>query len=193
MKRSQSIKEENDILLELWRQAQSGDDIAYCQLSETLYRKLFNYACTFTDDREYIKDIIQDVLLHIWEKRESTHIQYVVIYFITSLRNLLFQTLQKQQRLTLLPDIHNFDDISDDYTIENEIASQEQLTQNQEQIRSAIEKLPKRQKEVVFMKFYLGMENASIAELIQVNRQSVANLLFKATSALKIHLPALWE
>src|SRR5690606_68826 len=109
---------------------------------------------------------------HIWEKREDIQIQYVTIYFIRALRNQLFQAFRKNHRITLMPDIGQLDDITNDYSIEYEITTHEQQALNQERIRLAIEKLPKRQKEVVFMKFYLGMENARIAELIQVNRQS---------------------
>ncbi|WP_026629976.1 RNA polymerase sigma factor [Dyadobacter alkalitolerans] len=188
MNKRQRIAEENVILLNLWHQSQAGDSLAFCQLADKQYRTLFNYANSFTSDREFIKDSIQELLIHIWEKRETIHIQFVSIYFLKALRNQLLQEFRRNNPANSLLDIEEVGQISDFQTVETEIEQSEIYSENQIKVRSAINELPRRQKEAVFLKYFEGMDNEQIADLMQVNRQSVANLLFKAISFLKTHM-----
>jgi RNA polymerase sigma factor (sigma-70 family) len=185
LNKKQRIAEENEILLNLWLQSQSGDSMAFCQLADRLYRTLFNYASNFTPDKEFVKDSIQELLIHIWEKRKKIQIQFVAIYFLKSLRNQLLQEFRRSNNSHIFLDIDDIGQLSDYQTIETEIEKDEAYTESQFKVRNAINILPKRQKEAVFLKYYEGMENEQIADLMQVNRQSVANLLFKALSTLK--------
>ena len=187
--KKQRILLENEILLDLWQQSKAGDSVAFCRLADKLYRTLFNYATSFTSDREYIKDAIQELLIHIWEKRQTINIQFVTIYFLKSLRNQLLQEFRRNKHPFL--GIDEIDEITDYQTIETEIEENETYSESQRRVRLAINELPKRQKEAIFLKFYEGLENEQIADLMQVNRQSVANLLFKAITTLKSQIPFL--
>lgn len=188
MNKKQRIAEENEILLNLWHQSQGGDSLAFCQLADKQYRTLFNYACNFTTDREFIKDAIQDLMIHIWERRQNIQIQFVTIYFLRALRNQLMQEFRRSNGSHPFLDIDEAHQVSDYQTVETEIERKELLSENQVKVRCAIEELPRRQKEAVFLKYFEGMDNEQIADLMQVNRQSVANLLFKAITALKQHI-----
>jgi len=187
--KKQRILLENEILLDLWQQSKAGDSVAFCRLADKLYRTLFNYATSFTSDKEYIKDAIQELLIHIWEKRQTINIQFVTIYFLKSLRNQLLQEFRRNKHPFL--GIDEIDEITDNQTIETEIEENETYSESQRRVRLAINELPKRQKEAIFLKFYEGLENEQIADLMQVNRQSVANLLFKAITTLKSQIPFL--
>ena len=181
----QRIRDENVHLLALWQKAQAGDKAAFCQLADVQYRPLFAYATHFTDDREFIKDSIQDVFIRIWEKRTTISIQFVSIYLFKALRNELLQTFRRR-RQPLAP-LHNQEvsHLSDWQTVETEIEQREADSQSHDRVRRAVDGLPKRQQEVVFLKFYEGLENEQIAELMDINRQSVANLLYRALCTLK--------
>ncbi|GAB3931127.1 RNA polymerase sigma factor [Larkinella terrae] len=181
----QRIIEENAYLLELWQQSKAGDKVAFCQLAEMQYRSLFSYATNFTPDREFIKDSIQEIFIAIWEKRQTITIQYVSIYLFKSLRNQLLQEFRRNKHAVSVPYFQEINQLSDWETVETTIEKNEVESENQRKVRQAIDSLPKRQQEVVFLKFYKGLENEQIAELMDINRQSVANLLYKALSALK--------
>ncbi len=191
MNKRQRIVLENEVLLKLWDQAQRGDSVAFCQLTEKQYRTLFNYAINLCNDRELAKDAIQDLLIHVWEKREQINMQYVTIYFLKALRNQLLQGFRKTNRGYIFTDLENASFISDHENAETVIEQKESFLENKNRLKNAIEELPKRQKEAVFLKFYQGLENEQIADLMQVNRQSVANLLFKAITTLKIQIPVI--
>jgi len=189
--KKQRILLENEVLLDLWQQSKAGDSVAFCQLADKLYRTLFNYATSFTNDREYIKDAIQELMIHIWEKRQIITIQFVTIYFLKSLRNQILQEYRRNKNNYPYLDLDEIEEMTDNHTIETQIEEKESYLESQRKVRNAIEELPKRQKEAIFLKFYEGLENEQIADLMQVNRQSVANLLFKAITTLKSQIPLL--
>ncbi len=159
--------------------------MAFCQLAEKQYRSLFAYATNFTEDRDFIKDSIQEIFIRIWEKRATTSIQYVSIYLFKSLRNQLLQEFRRTKPERSSIHSSEVSELTDWQTIETEIEQGEADFESQHKVRQAINTLPKRQQEVVFLKFYNGLENDQIAALMEINRQSVANLLYKALGALK--------
>lgn len=181
----QRLREENDYLLKLWHRAQAGDKDAFCQLAESQYRSLFTYAANFTTDRDFIKDSIQEIFIRIWERRTTLTIQVVSIYLFKSLRNQLLQEFRRPTHTVASIYSQEVNDLSDWQTIETEIEQHEADSESEYKVRQAIHTLPKRQQEVVFLKFYKGLENEQIAELMEINRQSVANLLFRALGSLK--------
>ena len=181
----QRILDENESLLTLWHQAQAGDKDAFCQLAESQYRALFSYALNFTTDREFVKDSIQSVFIRVWEKRATITIQFVAIYLFKSLRNELFQEFRRQKQWFTAVDSLEVSELSDWQTVETEIEQQEAESESYQRIRRAISTLPKRHQEAIFLKFYEGLDNDQIAGLMHINRQSVANLLYKSLCALK--------
>ena len=179
------IRNDNAHLLTLWHKAQAGDKAAFCQLAESQYRPLFSYATHFTDDREFIKDSIQDLFIRIWERRATISMHFVAIYLFRALRNDLLQAFRRNKQPFASLHSQEVGQWSDGQTIELEIAQHEADSESHSRIRRAIDSLPKRQQEVVFLKFYEGLENDQIALLMDINRQSVANLLCRALSVLK--------
>ncbi len=185
--------DENDQLLEYWQESKMGNTAAFCHLADRLYKTMFNYATTFTNDHELIKDCIQDLLIKIWKKRQTINIQYVKIYFIKALRNQYLQEIRKTETGRFV-EIDSSILASDFENILSVMEEKESLIEKTNKIKQAISQLPSRQQEVIFLKFYQGLENDKIADLMQVNRQSVANLIYKAVGNLKsqINSPYLW-
>jgi len=52
-------------------------------------------------------------------------------------------------------------------------------------LHQALEKLPRRQREAVHLRYFQNMSNEEISALMQINIQSVYNLIFGAMSNLK--------
>jgi RNA polymerase sigma-70 factor (ECF subfamily) len=55
-------------------------------------------------------------------------------------------------------------------------------------LAQAINQLPPRQKETIYLKFYKNLSNIEVAEIMEVNPQSVSNSIQKAIQKLKILL-----
>lgn len=187
------IPSDETYLEELWTRFKNGDGEAFDELAKRRYRTLFNYATRFTKDREFIKDCIQDLFLELWDRRQNLmDTPYVTIYLLKSLRNNLLRAQKLQRRLGESQElVEESFDLSDGITIEMELIALEFSNENERNIRQAIEQLPKRQQEVIFLKYYQGMANDEIANVMDIERQTVANFLYRAINQLKAYFPSL--
>lgn len=184
---SSNIPSDESNLPELWERFRNGDSGAFNELTRLRYRLLFNYATRFTKDTEFIKDCIQDLFLELWYRRAGvTQTSYVTVYLIKSLRNNLLRKLRVDNRLDQSGDYNaSVDNFTDNLTVEAIMISSETMSMREREIRIAINKLPKRQQEVIFLKYYEGLSNDDIANVMSIEKQTVSNFLYRAISQLK--------
>lgn len=192
MATSPSIPSDEVLMAQLWARFKADDEKAFDQLVEARYRVLFNYATRFTKDRDLIKDCVQDLFLELWNRRKAiVETPYVTIYLIKALRNNLLRKLRRETgwRSTTEEGIEAESTLTDDLTAENEWIAGETLINTEQSLRRAVAQLPKRQQEVVFLKFYEGLSNDDIAQVMEIEKQTVANFLYRAMSQLRTFLP----
>lgn len=191
MGKTANLPEDEPLLSDLWGRFRQGDETAFDELTKRRYRLLFNYATRFTKNTELIKDCIQDLFLELWYRRTNlSETPYVTVYLIKSLRNNLLRKIRINNRLDSSADIaESCERFTDNLTVETILISSESMTERERDIRSAISRLPKRQQEVIFLKFYEGMSNDEIAKVMEIERQTVANFLYRAIGQLKNDLP----
>lgn len=65
------------------------------------------------------------------------------------------------------------------------MAKQETEAFNNANLSKSLNKLPKRQKEAIYLKYYTGLNAKEIAEIMEINYQSVVNLIHKGIKSLK--------
>jgi RNA polymerase sigma factor (sigma-70 family) len=179
-------------LADLWNRFRQHDEQAFDELARRRYRLLFNYATKFTKDTELIKDCIQDLFLELWYRRTRlTDTSYVTVYLICALRNNLLRKLKLNNRLDDSADITvSCEAFTDNLTVETMLISSESMSQKEREIRNAINRLPARQQEVIFLKFYEGLSNDEIAKVMEIERQTVSNFIYRAIGQLKNDLPS---
>jgi len=85
---------------QLWKTAAStGDRASFGQLFELYFSKLFVFAFRYTKDRCQAEDVVQQVFLKCWEKRnELQHIKNVEAYLYKCIKNEVMDLLRKQVR-----------------------------------------------------------------------------------------------
>ena len=57
--------------------------------------------------------------------------------------------------------------------------------ERREKLRQLVQSLPDRQKEVIHLRFFMNLKNEEIAEVLNINYQSVSNLLVRALKKIK--------
>lgn len=179
-------------MAQLWTRFKADDEKAFDQLVAARYRVLFNYATRFTKDRDLIKDCVQDLFLELWNRRKAiVDTPYVTIYLIKALRNNLLRKLRQEQNWQAVGEdsLALETVLSDGLTAETELIAEETSVDTEQSLRRAVAQLPKRQQEVVFLKFYEGLTNDDIAQIMDVEKQTVANFLYRAMSQLRNYLP----
>ncbi len=179
-------KKHNDDLEELWNKAQRGNQWAFDQLFRVLFPSLYEYGYKFIPDENLVKDSIQDIFIYIWlHKKSLKKIKSIKAYLYISLRNRMLK-LQKKHKTWLRYDkLNSKQSFSELFDIESFLIQSEIQDSNKEKIKNAIEQLSKRQKEVIYLKFYEEMTNEEISKIMNINVQSVYNLISEAINLLK--------
>jgi RNA polymerase sigma factor (sigma-70 family) len=77
-----------------------------------------------------------------------------------------------------------------EFSIEHHLIREQTLRETANTFSDLLNKLPKRQKEIIYLRFYQDLEVSEIVEIMEINAQSVYNLIHKALANLRAPLEA---
>ena len=174
-----------------WMQRlQQNDEEALASLMKLYYDDLYNYAARFTKDDGLIKDCIQEVFISLWQRRETVGtILSPKYYFLRSIKNKVLKSLHKNTRTTTSVLLQDEYDFLHEFSIERVIVEKQISEEKAEKLRKTLSLLSKRQKEIIYLKYYQYLDHGQIAELMNISSQSVYNLLHEAIYKLR----SLWH
>lgn len=176
---------ESDTLL--WNAFREGNREAFARIYDLHIDELLSYGYRVTSNRQLIKDSIQDLFLHLWLHKENiATTDSIKFYLFRSLRNRILRNIEKRQDVQEVVNEGVFDNMIGALSVEHELMEMEWQTEQINRLHKAIEKLPKRQQEVIQLRYHHNFGLDEIAQLMQVNNQSVRNLLHRAIGQLRI-------
>ena len=173
---------------DLLKRLQRNDADALAALMWLYYDDLHNYGARFTTDNALVKDCIQEIFISLWQRRETADtILSPKFYLLRAIKNKILKSLHKKNH-TAFPNMeYNF---SYELSIEQIIIEKQVNEEKLQKLRKTLELLSKKQKEIVYLKYYHHLDHAQIAELMNVNRQTVYNLLHETLHKLRSLLKA---
>jgi RNA polymerase sigma factor (sigma-70 family) len=173
---------------ELWQRFKAGDERAFGELAKVHYRSLYNYGSRLTPDSELVWDTIQDLLLELWDRRATVgDAVFVKTYLLKALRYKLLKGLS--HAMPTAADESVAEQLVFDVPVEQQIIDDENQTEQIRHLHRLMATLSKRQQEVLYLRFYQNLENHEIAQIMGLERQSVANLLHRTFKELRTHWP----
>lgn len=159
--------------LKLWERIKAnGDQSAFDAFYVAYASLLFKYGYSLVQDEDLIYDCIQELFLEIWLKREK--IQFTSSpknYLLIALRRLIFK---KKSKI-------NFVDLDSIPPVPAETKTEDSTIFHQKlkAVKANIEKLPRRQKEAMYLKYMEHMDYEEVASIMDISIPSV----YKAVSA----------
>jgi len=170
-----------------WKAFRQGDQEAFQEIFRQYIRLLYKYGSRFTPDAALVEDAIQDLFLYLWQKRSTLgDTDNVKFYLMAALRRNIIQKLRK------VNSSHSVD--AENYHFELEFNIEELMIRDEVQqsqttgLQEAVNNLSARQKEVVYLKYYKQLSYEEVGAAMNINYQSVRNLLHNALKALKEHI-----
>lgn len=190
--KSSNVYARHDTEIQLWQQFRQGSQNAFEQLCHYFYRDLHFYGSRFTRDTDLLKDCLQDLFVDLWVYRHKiVETDYVRPYLYKSLHRKIHREtsrLANQISDATLP----FNELnSSDITAENALIQTELSEYQSARLHILLDRLSDRQREAIHLKFYAELSNEEIADILNVNRQSVANLLHRGLTRLREDWPSL--
>lgn len=163
----------------LWQQMRQGSELALGKLIKKYFNLLQNYGFKFVKDEAFVKDCVQDVFIAIWTHRETIMSpQSIHAYLLSSVRRKVLRE-KVRQRLDQKQNANPVEKETDllDFSHEWLLIEQESLNEMTQKVSELLNELPKRQREVLYLRFYQNLERAEIADIMGINEQSVSNHL----------------
>ncbi|SUV32355.1 putative RNA polymerase sigma factor [Bacteroides pyogenes] len=133
-----------------------------------------------------IKDCLQDVFVNVYKQRKKTRLtpppSNIRIYLMSALRNSIFNSFNKRNLYdTYIANISYEFDLS----IEDKLIETENEVLQKHTIAHLLNALSPRQREIIYYRFFEGLEYNEICELMNLEYQSAYNLLQRALAKLR--------
>ena len=168
---------------ELWHAFQLGDKEAFAALYQQFVRPLLSYGCKLSSDEALVEDTVHDLFMDLWRSRgrlsDTTSIRF---YLFRALRNKISHSYTALSATSKLP-VNTESDI--ELPLETSWIDEEESVEKLQRLRLAIGQLSRRQQEAIHLRYYQHFDNQQIADLMQLNEQSVRNLFHTALRLLR--------
>jgi len=154
---------------------------------ETLFNRYYPALCKFTSiyirDFNKAEELVADLFVKLWDKRNDLQIKSVKKYLFASAKNLSFNEIQRVKLNTLsLNDHQDYLDYPDIYLNPHDLlASRESYNE----IISLINLLPERQREVLLMSRIDMLGKNMISEILGISVRTVETLLYQAVKSFR--------
>ena len=172
--------------LSIWNSFRAGSREAFDFIFKQEAPALLAYGTKFTTDQDLVLDCIQDLFVELWNRRhnlgETTSIRF---YLLRALRRRIVKTLHGIQRFEAAAEqaMHFQDQVN--FSTEHLWLLQEAEQSSRARLRRAIDSLTRRQRESIYLKYFQGMSNEAVAEVMGLTQSSVNTLVSQAVKALR--------
>lgn len=166
-----------------------GDAAAYLEIYDRYKHLLQQHALKKLGDMDEVEDLIQELFIYIWDKRETLVLTTSLSgYLFTAVRNRVFNTYAKKSREAgYLNSIQEFIS-SGEYTTD--------LMLREKEFAAIIEKeiaaLPPRMREVFLLSRNEGLTHKQIAQRLGTSELTVTTQIRNALKTLRLRLGSLF-
>ncbi|MNE39883.1 RNA polymerase sigma factor [compost metagenome] len=179
------MQKENTLEIE-WKKFLKGDRNSFEKIYNSNFKSLFLYALRFSKDDDLIKDVIQNVFINFWEKRNYIkEVKNVTVYLHRSVRNELLNRKRQEDKYAfdvLDEQVYAFDF---ELPLEARIIKKEELKETRQRLKHALKNITDRQKEILYLKYVKGMTFEEISDTIGITVKASYKLHARAISSIR--------
>ena len=178
---------------QLWDNFRSGDRHAFFQLYDRFAADLYRYGYNLIRNKQLVEDCLHELFLHLHEKKAQ-------LGPTDNIRFYLYRALRRRL-LDMVGKLNKFD--SEDYIFDSaafliqpyeRVLIDEQVVEHQKLVIVAeLNKLPKRQKEIIYLVYMKGLSYPQAAEVMGISMKSVYNTINIALTTLRVYVRQSYE
>jgi RNA polymerase sigma factor (sigma-70 family) len=171
--------------INLWYKFKSGDKEALSEIYLHHFNAMFQYGIRFYNNPEFIKDVIHDVFINLYNAKERlSSTDNIRFYLLKSLKNLLLKEITKSKKIDYLGD--NTLAFDAKFMFEETHGEDEvDVDETTKRLLDALKTLSQRQREIIFLRYESGLEYDEICAIMNLKNDSARKLLFRTISKLR--------
>jgi RNA polymerase sigma-70 factor (ECF subfamily) len=169
---------------ELWSAICQDDKKAFDALFERYWTLLYNTAYAYLKDDDAASQIVHDIFLNLWQKRQVYEIQSFRSYLSTAARYHVYKVLKARKAENILY-VEDYAQLEHSGHTQN--GGDENITslELERALQQSLRQLPKRCREIYSLSRTEQMSNAEIAEKLSISKRTVENQLTTALQYLR--------
>jgi RNA polymerase sigma factor (sigma-70 family) len=175
-----------DRLQIIWRNFKEGSNDAFEQIYNEYIDVLFRYGTKISRNEELVKDCIQQLFLELYSSRNRlSDPGNIEFYLLKALKRIIIHRETQENRYFEYQDsaLPSFETELD---IENRIVTSEQERSKLELLNEILNSLPSEKKELLFLKFYSGLNNQQIGDMTGIKSDTVQKQIIRILKKLQV-------
>lgn len=169
--------------LEIWSSFKKGNKDAFEAIYHLYFDELYRYGIRLLADEDSVKDCIHDLFLKLWNNKKNLgDVKEIKSYLIISLRGIIYNKLQRNKiDLFTTEEFENESKFSlSFYPNDSTDASSKKAI-----IITALNKLSPRQKEIIYLRYFLDFDYEDIAQIMGISVKGAYKLNARSIKALR--------
>ena len=171
---------------EIWSSFKKGDEQAFNFLYKKYVQQLFKYGCEFANNREFVKDRVQELFIYLRRRRAKLgNAPSIKAYLFKSLRRDILRELHRENKYRSQPFDYNKNfEIS--LSHETKLINEQLIREKKEHLNKALAKLSTRQREAIILFYYENLSYREVAEVMEIKMvKSARKLIYRAIETLR--------
>lgn len=172
-------------LRELIRKAQQGDTEAFGTLYDHYFESVYRFVAFRLPD-DVVEDVTAEIFVKVWEKIHTYRVRKKIpfgAWLFRIARHHVVDAYRKHRDIEQVSDALEDDD---HYNRAETRIKKQHLLKN---VRSAMDKLPQRYKDVLQLSYMANLPNGEVARVLRTSEGSVRTLKHRALRKLEEFLP----
>ncbi|MDT3405303.1 sigma-70 family RNA polymerase sigma factor [Mucilaginibacter terrae] len=167
---------------ELVHLLKEGDEIAFSAIYDKYWKVLMGLAYNHTKDRFSAEEIVQEVFLSLWKRKNELAINSLNAYLATAVKFSIFKQIRQVKLREALIQHHYSPGVCD--RLEDQINAKFL----QEYIDGIVEELPDKCKQVYIYSRRDGLKNSEISLKMNIGEKAVEAHITKALKLIRLNL-----
>lgn len=168
-----------------WRSfVEEGDEPSFSIIYNNHVDDLYSYGISLGFQKEMCKDAIQDTFYKLYISRNNLQsIKNITAYIFKSFKHRLIDLSRKNIKEETLDSFTEFFTVQ--VTVLDNIIDSENAEILKKKVSSLLDGLTANQREVVYLKYMIGLEHKEIADILDIREESARKLLYRTMEKLR--------
>ena len=173
----------------IWEEYKNGNEEAFIYIYSKYVKSLYNYGCHHSNDRDMVKDCIQDLFISLKKTKTFGSVDSIKPYLFKSLRREIIRALTKASKYSLKDDIHFFQKFDITLSWDQKMIEDQFVEERKQTLLKSVNHLTDKQKEAVLYYFYEGFSYDEISVIMDMTSAKTARkLIYRAIDSLRLVL-----